>query len=47
VIKILIVALNTSYVIIVANDKEFWMKKKVDQIHLHPLFGHIRIVTCD
>ncbi len=25
VIKILIIALNTSYVIVVANDKEFWM----------------------
>ncbi len=28
--KILIVALDKSHVIVVVNDKEFWMKKKVN-----------------
>jgi hypothetical protein len=29
---------------LVANNNEFWMKKKVNEIHLHPLTSHIHIV---
>jgi hypothetical protein len=30
--------------ILVANNNEFWMKEKVNEIHLHPLTSHIYIV---
>jgi hypothetical protein len=38
--KILIVALDKSHVTLDTNKKEFWMKKKVNEI-LHPLTNHI------
>ncbi len=46
-IKILVVALNKPYVIIVANDKRILDEIFFDEIHSHPLIGHICIVTCD
>ncbi len=45
--KILIVALDKSQTTLVANDNKFWMKEKVNKIHLHPLTCHIRIVACN
>jgi len=30
---------------LVANDNKFWMKEKVNEIRLHPLTYHIRIVA--
>jgi hypothetical protein len=45
--KILIATLDKSHVTLVVNDMEFWMKEKVNEIHLHPLINHIRIVIYD
>jgi hypothetical protein len=39
--------LNKLHVTLVAKNKEFWMKEKVNEIHLHPLINHICIVTCN
>ncbi len=44
--KILIVVLNKFHVTQVINNDEFWMKKKVNEIHFHPLIGHIQL-KCD
>jgi hypothetical protein len=30
---------------LVANDNEFWMIEKINEIHLHPLTGHIHIAV--
>ncbi len=45
--KILIVALNKLHLTLVVNDKEFWMKEKVNKIQFHPLTKHIHIVASD
>jgi hypothetical protein len=45
--KILILMWDKSHVTLVENDKEFWMKNKINEIHLHYLIGHIRIVAYD
>ncbi len=44
--KILIVALDKSHVILIANDKEFWMKK-INKIHFHPLTICICVAVYD
>ncbi len=32
---------------LIVNDNEIWMKEKINEIHLHPLTNHIRIVICN
>jgi hypothetical protein len=44
-IKIIIVGLDKSHATLVANNKEFWMKENINEIHFHPLIGHIHIVA--
>jgi hypothetical protein len=46
-LKSLILAFNKLHMTLVAKDKDFWMKKKINKIHFHPLTNHISIVVCD
>jgi len=39
--------LDKSHVTLIKNDKEYWMKEKINKIHFHPLTNHIHIVTCN
>ncbi len=41
--KILLVVLNKSHMTLLTNNNELWMKEKINEIHLHPLIGQIRI----
>ncbi len=44
--KIPLVTLDKLHATLVTNDNEFWMKEKVNKIHLHLLIGCICIVIC-
>jgi hypothetical protein len=41
----IILALDKSYMTLIATEKEIWMKSKINKIHFCPLIGHICIVV--
>jgi hypothetical protein len=41
--KISLFALNKLHTTLVPNNNEFWMKGKINEIHLHPMNSHIHI----